>query len=160
MKRYRSLLKATVLEQSWKGRTSQEIAATFQRRHARAIVPVAPALVTAKIIKDIDDVTHVGRKSKDPRQGELFEEYKFATVIPFPVKRDGKKTRIERRNLAVLTLGELTQWIADRKARPPRRSAPLDGYIALRDGIAPYASSDDVIVEVAYRAMKKAKKGP
>jgi hypothetical protein len=61
MNKYRTLIRATVLEESRNRRTSKEIADIFQKRHARAITPVMPALVTAKIIKDIDDVRHVGR---------------------------------------------------------------------------------------------------
>lgn len=158
MKKYRGLLRATVLEESRGRRTSQEIAKISQRRHGRAINPVIPTLVTAKIVKDIDDVRHVGRNSAVPQQGELFDEYKFATIISVPVKEEGKKIRIERRALGSLSFDELTQWIIERQARAPRRNAPLDGYITLRDDLAPYVSSGNTTLEMAYRAMKKAQK--
>jgi hypothetical protein len=72
--------------------------------------------------------------------------------------KDGIRVRIERRNLATLTFGELTSWIAYRQARPTRRSEPIDDYITLHDQIAPFASSAETTVETAYREMKKAQK--
>jgi hypothetical protein len=157
MKKYRSLLKATVREESRNRRTSKEIANIFQQRHRRAVAAVAPILVTAKIVKDIDDVTLLVPKSVDPRQGELFEEYKVIQVVSFPVIKDGKRVRTERRALLGLTFDELTQLIAYRQTRPARRSEPIDGYIQLHDEIAPYATPKTT-VEVAYRAMRKAQK--
>jgi hypothetical protein len=157
MKKYRSLLKATVLQESRNRRTSNEIAKIFQKRHARAIVPVMQSLVTAKIVKDIDDVRNVSRNSVDPRQGELFEE-RIKEIVSFPVMRDGKKVRTERRALAILTFEELTQLIDYRRVRPPRQSKPLEDYISLHDEIEPYAPSGETTVETAYRSMRKAQK--
>src|SRR5580692_768023 len=111
MKKYRSLLKATVREESRNRRTSREIASIFQKRHSRVVAAVAPVLVTAKIVKDIDDVSHLKPRSVDPRQGELFDEYSVIDVIPFPVIKGGKRVRTERRALNDLTFEEFTQWI-------------------------------------------------
>jgi hypothetical protein len=157
MKKYRSLLKATVRDESRNRRTSHEIASIFQKRHRRVVAAVAPVLVTAKIVKDIDDVTLLVPKSIDPRQGELFEEYKVIQVVSFPVIKDGKRVRSERRALLGLTFEELTQLIAYRQSRPARRSESIDGYIQLHDEIEPYATPK-MTVEVAFRTMKKAQK--
>jgi len=157
MKRYRNLLKATVWEESWNRRTSREIAAIFEKRHSRVVAAVIRELARAKIVKDIDTVSHASPGSFDPRQGELFEEYSVIQVIPWAVMKNGKRVRTERRALGSLTYDELTQWIAYRQARPAKKSEPLDGYIRLHDEIAPYASGETT-VEAAYRKMKKAQK--
>jgi hypothetical protein len=157
MRKYRNLLKATVRDESHNHRTSKEIAAIFQKRHSRAIAAVASALILSKIIKDIDGVSHLTPKSVDPRQAELFDEYKIIIVIPFPVLKDGKQVRIERRALGDLTVDELAQWISYRQTRPARKTESLENYIRLHNEIKPYASGATTI-SAAYRAMKKAQK--
>jgi hypothetical protein len=155
MTKYRALLRATVLDECRKRKTSREIADAFQTRHRRAIAAVTADLVTAQIIKHIDGIKHIGRKRADSQQLELFEQM-VANVIPFHTIKNGKR-RVERCELGALTLNELTAEIAYRKSRPPRQSEPLDDYIALRDQLAPFASGETTIA-VAYGALKEAQK--
>jgi hypothetical protein len=114
--------------------------------------------VIAQVVQDISDVSHSKPASVNPRQGELFEEYRVIEVISFPVIKDGKRIRIERRALGDLSYDEFTQWIAYRQSRPDKKSEPLDGYVRLHDEIEPYVASGKTTVDAAYRAMKKAQK--
>jgi hypothetical protein len=155
MKRYRNILKATVRDESRSRKTSREIAIVFIKRYGRVVSAVSKPLILAQVIQDINDVSHTKPASVDPRQGELFEEYRVIEVIAFPIIKDGKRVRTERRDLGDLTYNEFTQWIEYRQARPAKKSEPLDGYIRLHDEIRPYATGKTKI-EAAYRAMKKA----
>jgi hypothetical protein len=56
-----------------------------------------------------------------------------------------------------VTFNELTEWIALRRARPSRRSEPLDGHETIHDEFAPCASGETTI-EAAYRVMKQEQK--
>ena len=97
MKDFRARLKQTVLDECRNRKTSRKIAEAFLKRHRRATDRVANLLVTAQIIKHIDDIKHIGRRRANPQQLELFEDL-VADIIRFPVIEKGKRVRTEIRS--------------------------------------------------------------
>jgi hypothetical protein len=158
LKKVRSLLSATVRQESAKRPTSAQIAAVFQKHHAKVIANATPALIKIALIKLIDDVSHSRPRSVDPRQFELFEEFRVSEVISYPVIENGKRVRFERRPLGGLSKDEFSNWIAYRQRRPATKTDPLDGYLDLQREIAPYFTKADATVEAAYLRMRAARK--
>jgi hypothetical protein len=159
LKKVRSTLSATVRQESANRPTSAQIAAAFQKRHARIVANAAPALIKIALIKLIDEVSHSRPRSVDPKQLELFEEFRVSEVISYPIIENGKRVRFERRPLGGLTKDEFSTWIAYRQRRPLAGKAdPLDGYLDLQREIAPYFTKADTTVEAAYLRMRAARK--